>query len=72
MLYVYIYVDKLYIYVDKLYIMYVMYVVYMYIMYVYKNRQCLLLVISICQWPHGNSCTWANDVRSTLIYAVSS
>ena len=28
-----------------------------------KDRECALPVITIRQWLHDNSCTWAHDVR---------
>ena len=25
-------------------------------------------LLGICQWPHGNSCTWVHDVRLYMMY----
>ena len=47
----------MYIYIIYIYV----YILYIYIcIYIYKVPSRLLLIL---QWPRGNSCSWARDIR---------
>ena len=51
----------MYIYIYDIYINIYIYNIYIYIFKKTDNVPSQLLPIH--QWPHGNSCTWAHDVR---------
>ena len=48
--------------------MYLYIFIYIYIIYILvkKTGNVPSRLLPICQWPHGNSCTWAHDI---LIYS---
>ena len=53
----------MYIYIYTYIYLYIYIYIYIYIYKVKKTDNVPSRLLPIHQWPHGNSCTWAHDVR---------